>query len=497
MRVKLLRVFYAAFGVLLLVLLAACCAAWTNNAAAALGVAAVLAGALWALLRRFGPAIDRLPPRRFRALYGGLAAAYFVFLLVLGQGLAYVLVSDLGVIYESLPELLANGRFTAYNDYYVACTNNLGLALLLGGFYAVASLFGAAPGAAAGVYAGIAFNCAAVAAALALLGYALWLLVQRQSAALLFLACGAALAPLWLWTPYFYSDTLCLPFLALAFAAWARWRCRGGAGWAALCGAAIFAGGAVKGSVLVLLVAAVLGFVFAAGAAPRRARCRAAAALLLCFALLQGGYTLFQRQFIDWTNRESAAFPTELWLCYGSHDNGDYSQADVDACRALPTVDARRAMLRARIAENYAARSPAGNAVFFLRKAVRTWGDGLYGAEEYAATPLKASWTAAFAVPGQRWHMPLVYYAQSWQYLLLGLAAAGALLCARRAEQRLFLPYVGLFGVMLFLSFWETKARYGLHFAPVLLLCAAGTLALLTEPGKETTAPEEPIASRR
>ena len=57
----------------------------------------------------------------------------------------------------------------------------IGLALLLGGFYAVASLFGAAPGAAAGVYAGIAFNCAAVAAALALLGYALWLLVRRQS----------------------------------------------------------------------------------------------------------------------------------------------------------------------------------------------------------------------------------------------------------------------------------------------------------------------------
>ena len=490
MRRGLLRCFYGVFGGLLALLLAACCASWTHNAPAALAVAAVLAAGMWAALRWLGPWVDRWPRRRFLAVYLGVGAAYLAWLLALGWGMAYVLLSDLGVVYESLPELLANGHFTAYNDYYVACTNNLGLALLLDLAYRVAGWFGVHPDQ-AGIYAGVTFNCLAIAAALLLFGYGLRLLTGRRSAALLFLLGGAALAPLWFWAPYFYSDTLCLPFLALAFVCWGRWRQRPHPGWAAGYGAAVFAGGAVKGSVLVMLVAGVLGLVFAAGTASGKQRQQAAAALLLTFALFQGGYGLFQQRFIDWTNRQSVGFPTELWICYGSHDEGDYSQADVDACRVLPTLADRRAMLREQIVRNYAARGLAGNGRFWLHKAVSTWGDGLYGAEEYAATPLHTSWTGVFALPGQRWHMPMVYYAQSWQYLLLGLACAGALAAARRGAEELFLPCVGQFGVMLFLSFWETKARYGLHFAPVLLLCAVGGLAVWTSrPARKEVCPD-------
>ena len=38
------------------------------------------------------------------------------------------------------------------------------------------------------------------------------------------------------------------------------------------------------------------------------------------------------------------------------------------------------------------------------------------------------------------------------------------------------LPGVGVTGLILFLSLWETKARYAFHFTPFLLLLAAAAL---------------------
>ncbi|WP_291245584.1 hypothetical protein [Fournierella sp.] len=38
------------------------------------------------------------------------------------------------------------------------------------------------------------------------------------------------------------------------------------------------------------------------------------------------------------------------------------------------------------------------------------------------------------------------------------------------------LARVSVFGLMLFLSFWETKARYSFNFTPLLILLATATL---------------------
>ena len=202
---------------------------------------------------------------------------------------------------------------------------------------------------------------------------------------------------------------------------------------------------------------------------------RALAAALACAAVFAGllaGYRVFQRQYLDWTNEEAVCYPMELLLCYGSHGDGDYCRADVDLCDAQPTLAARRAVMRRELAKNYSSRGAAETVTFEFRKAARTWGDGLYGVEDYNAEPYLTTALQFFTLRGQGGHMPMVYYAQAWQYLLLGLTGVGSLLAARRRDGGLF-ARVCLFGVMLFLSLWETKARYALHFAPVLLLCAA------------------------
>ena len=102
-------------------------------------------------------------------------------------------------------------------------------------------------------------------------------------------------------------------------------------------------------------------------------------------------------------------------------------------------------------------------------------------------------------VYGQPGFMPMVYYCQIGQFLLLALCAAGSVLAAVRRGGGLygaagFYPRLSLFGVMLFLSFWETKPRYALHFAPVLLFCAALAVAELAalRPRAARPAPETP-----
>ena len=174
---------------------------------------------------------------------------------------------------------------------------------------------------------------------------------------------------------------------------------------------------------------------------------------------------------------DAEGFPIELWFAYGSTGDGDYNDPVCQAAKDLPTMANRRQMLRQFIIEQYSSRSPLEQLEFMTRKAAITWGDGMYDAQEFLATPLKANWTHRFILEGQPGYMPMVYYCQAYQFLLMGLVLAGAVGAVRRARPgTLTLARVSVFGLMLFLSFWETKARYSFNFTPLLILLATATL---------------------
>lgn len=498
MRDFLYRLFHGAFGVLLAVLLGLGVAAWQYHGIAALAAAAVLGAVLLAGLWLIGPPLNALTARRFGLLFGGLAALYLVLLLVLGNAMAEVLISDMGVVYDTLPEFLQYGHPVQNNDYYIICNNNLGLALVLYAFYALAGRFGIVPDQGAGITAGVCFNALCIWAAVLLLTHAARLLTGKRSAQLLLLVCAGLFAPLYLWTPYFYSDTLSMPFLAGAIVLYLHWRQRPSPATALGLGAAVFGGYAVKGSLVVLLVAALITLLLAPPPGATRSQLAAGAgAILLGFGVLWGGYQAFQARYLDWSDKEEVCFPTELWLCYGSHGTGDYADEDAQDCLLQPSLADRQALMRQRIAQNYTARTPLGNLDFMLQKAVRTWTDGEYGAPEYLATPLRSTFMGRFVLYGQPGFMPLLYYCQAWQYLLLFLCAANCLLALRGGVRGPgaagFMPRLALFGAMLFFSFWETKSRYALHFAPVLLLCAVLALVTLADrlPGRRKAAEKE------
>lgn len=453
---------------------------WEHNGPAAFAVGAALAAGVWALSKWVLPRLNGLSQKRWRVLFCTAFTLYAAAFSAMAWLLAEVPIMDQEVVLRTLSDLLDNGRFGVWSGYYIVCNNNLGLALVLGGWYWLAGLVGFEPDSTLmGVAPGIALNVLALLFSVALLCLlARRVLKTNAAVALVFVLC-AAFAPFWLYSPCFYSDTLSMPFgllALLAFEAWQREERRARRLLlAAGAGAAVFFGYAVKGSVAVLAVA--LAIQFFLRAKPRRALA-ALAAMLAAFGLLAGGYRLWQRAWlIDWTEEEALGLPIQLWFCYGSHDDGNYSQADYEAAMTVDTIAERKELLNARIAANYASYSPLELAEFMTRKAAITWGDGLYNAEEFLATPQRANWTHTFILEGQPGYMPLVYYCQAYLYMMQLLVLA----CAVRAVRRpvagpVMLAGVSVTGLILFLSLWETKARYAFNFTPLLLLLAAAAL---------------------
>lgn len=480
MQKKLEKLFWGGFALLWGWIVLNSVLRWEHNGLAALAVGAVLAAGVFALSRWVLPKLNGLSARRWRALFYIAFALYAAAFAVMAWLLAEVPIMDQEVVLRTLPDLLDDGRFGVWSGYYIVCNNNLGLALVLGAWYWLTGLFGFVPDSSlAGVAPGIALNVLAL-----LVSVALCCLLARRvfktnaAVALVFLLC-AAFAPFWLYSPCFYSDTLSMPFgllALLAFEAWQRQeRPARRLALAAGAGTAVFVGYAVKGSVAVIAVALLIQFFLRAK--PRRALA-AAAALLAAFGLLAGGYRLWQRAWlIDWTEEEALGLPIQLWFCYGSHDDGNYSQEDYEAAMTVDTIAERKELLNARIASNYASYTPPELAEFVTRKAAITWGDGLYNAEEFLATPQRANWTHTFILEGQPGYMPLVYYCQAFLYMIQLLVLAGAVRAARRpASGTLTLAGVSVTGLILFLSLWETKARYAFNFTPFLLLLAAAAL---------------------
>lgn len=451
---------------------------WQHNGPAALMAGLALGFAAFFAARLLLPLLDSVPLPRFRRWMAIALAVYGLILFRMGFWLAEMPIMDMATVLQSLPDFLDDGVPQVWGAYYIICNNNLGLALVLVAWYRLVGLFGITPDTDAGIYAGIVLNVLVILFSVFLVCLLARRILGRNSAvALAFLLCAGFL-PFVLWSPCFYSDTLCLPFALLVLLGWTCYRAERRPVrrllWLAGMAAAAFLGYAVKGSVIVVLVAVMIQLFLEENV--RRAL-KGTVALLLVFGLLLGGYRAWQRTFLDFSVEDAVGLPIELWFAYGSTGDGNYNDEICQSAKSLPTMDQRRQMLRQYIAAQYGARTPVGQVDFMTRKAAVTWGNGLYDAQEFLATPLKVNWTHRFILQGQPGYMPMVYYCQAYLYFVMILVLLGTVGAIRRAVPGpLTLTRVSVFGLMLFLSFWETKARYSFQFTPLLLLLAAAAL---------------------
>lgn len=450
-------------------------------------VALMAIAALLLCTMRFKEKIDALEPKKFTR---GLLVLFILFVLLLTAAcnfFAQYPIMDLAVVQKMAAYFVENGSLGPYNDYLIVCNNNVGLFLLLSGWFALMQLFGIHALSEAGLISAGVFNVLMMALAVWFLCRCAARLYKNNLAPLLTMLFSLGGVVLYIWSPYFYTDTLVMPFITGGLLLYLRSRDSEKflhrLLWMALAASVIFMGFAAKGSAGVAIVAVVIHVLMEYAGGIKKALALAAAAVLI-FSASAGVYRLWQRQggLINFTPEQQVGLPLELWFLYGSHGTGNYSEEDLQYCISFEGLANRKQAVREKMLQNYAAYTPKTYAAFLTKKGVNTWGDGKFGADLFLKNAYRSNFTHYFILEGMPFYWPFTYLCQIVHYTVLLLFLAGLWLRGvRKGTPAAMVVHLCVFGTMLLLCFWESTPRYGVSIQPLLLLGAVDGMVAMCE----------------
>ena len=308
-----------------------------------------------------------------------------------------------------------------------------------------------------------------------------WRLLRRQAgpvAGLFGLGVCLCLAPLLLYGPIVYTDTLSMPFVCGGACLWS-WAREGSArrrlaGLAAV-GAVCALGGWLKVTVAILLIAILLDALLSL---PGRQKAAAAAAVAV-FALAYSGLSALSASS-PLAGDPDAAIPHSHWVMMGLSGDGGYNDDDYQlTLAAAPDKAGRDAFDKAEILARLQAMGPAGLLEHLAHKLSYVWGDGsCYAPMKLDIRPVRSSWLQSYCIQGMAHTGRIVYLATGLQLALLGLAVWGAIQSVRRQNWSISFVQIALLGLGLFLLLWEARSRYIVSFLPLLAVCGVWGLCM-------------------
>ena len=401
------------------------------------------------------------------------SAAMFALEMLFAMALRHGTWYDVGAIHQGAAEWVETGTFAGFYEYYGYFPNNLGGMTFLYVFFKAASLAGFTDWYAVASL----VTCIMLVSMMAIVSLACKRLGGVKSAVLA-LAVFALSAQFWVLGGAVYTDTLSMLFPVLIFYLYLL--SKDARGWKRLClyllmGLAAGVGSLNKFTVSIMVVAVLID------AGLRRewkellklAACTLGAAMVMNMAL----NTYMYSAHLSREDAELHNTPLLHWVMMGLKESGRYNGEDYAFTRAL-TPEERNAALREEIVRRVRARGVGGMVDLFSQKSAIDFGDGTYGAHDFLGIcPERHTWLHDFVLEDGRFYWLYGGYTTALHIALLLFMliaayrqAAGG---ARKQENGvLVLPlYLAVFGVWLFLMFWETNQRYFSNFAPVIIVC--------------------------
>ncbi len=299
--------------------------------------------------------------------------------------------------------------------------------------------------------------------------------------------CGSFLlfyTPLWLYSPIYYTDTLGLPLIMLPVFLYTRLKsdkpvrnillfC--------LMGLIAAIGMKLKASIVFVFIAigiAVLLF--------DRFRGKwvsvlcGTAVLILAALLLQTG--IDRRLHLTSEDYDQSQFPYTHWIMMSLGSSGGYDANLVKYTGSFQTLDERKEAVVEKTVELLKERGFTGTVKhLFVTKMQHAWGNGTLSATYYLGRePAENGIFQRFLTQNGASFRYCYTWLQTGHLLLLFCVMLSGLRMFHRPEGGVVtITNITVFGLVLFLLFWECNARYLVHIAPFLIIGASDGIAAL------------------
>lgn len=420
--------------------------------------------------------------------------------LLAGYFLQMKPVTDLQFIERYSRDFASTGNFDLIQKdcgkgsvYLIRYPNNLALLFLLSVVYRVCNLiFGHIPS-----LVPVIINALAINISVLLTVFTARKIFGNRRAVFVLLLCFL-FAPFYTYVPYYYTDSLSMPFcigaIYLFVLAVSSEKKIKKYVLFALSGVLVFLGYKLKGS-LIILLAVILIYVFLKMNI-KHIVC-IALAVIAGFASTAAIYTVTfnSMNIVTEEQSEKYEYPYTHWIMMGLNGLGHYNLKDSNYTDSFDSKAEKQEANIKEIMSRIEDFGPGGLTEHLFNKAVWTWEDGTYYISHHIEDYRRENILHSLVLEKGENYIYFFVYSNGFQLLLIFLILMSILKGCKDPYVNILTLFKGIiFAAFIFFLIWETRSRYLYNFTPLFMLVAVDGLDFIVSAMKR---PVKTISAKR